>query len=405
MKRIHYSWVVCGACTLVMICNMGLCSNILSVYLPFIEASGINGSEGSAMLSVRCAFSLISMFFVSSYYRRLSLRAGIGIATALAALASAIFALSGSALAYDVGASLAGIAYGLGSSIPTSLLVSRWFSRRQGLALGICASGSGIATVCFPGVITWLVDRWDLRAAFFWQGGFIIFSGIIACMLIRNRPEDMGLTAYGCGEAREEKKAVPTGGPLPAAGWMALAPALLLLGGVGQSGSGHMSILATSSGYSNETAALCVSLFGLILTGGKFLYGAAADCIGVKRTTELFFSLLTAGLLLPLWMDGTALWPCFLLSVLLGLGYPPCTVGVPLWAADFSTEATYERTLKWLQILYAAGGILLSMLPGWLSDRFGNYQSSYGIFAVSTALSILLLKIAYHARQDAGSPE
>ena len=42
MKRGHYAWAVCFSCLLLFLCNMGLCSNILTVYLPFIEARGIS---------------------------------------------------------------------------------------------------------------------------------------------------------------------------------------------------------------------------------------------------------------------------------------------------------------------------------------------------------------------------
>ena len=36
MKRIHYAWVICLCGMWLFVCNMGLCSNILSVYLPFM---------------------------------------------------------------------------------------------------------------------------------------------------------------------------------------------------------------------------------------------------------------------------------------------------------------------------------------------------------------------------------
>lgn len=52
MKKPHYGWAVCIACLFLFLCNMGLCSNILTIYLPFIEDRGIPDSMGSAILSV-----------------------------------------------------------------------------------------------------------------------------------------------------------------------------------------------------------------------------------------------------------------------------------------------------------------------------------------------------------------
>ena len=79
--KFHYAWAVCFATMLLVFCNIGLSSNILAVYLPFIEERGITGTQGSSLVTVRCVFSFISTFFVAAYYEKLSLRAGAALAT------------------------------------------------------------------------------------------------------------------------------------------------------------------------------------------------------------------------------------------------------------------------------------------------------------------------------------
>ena len=81
MKKPHYAWAICLACVWLYLSNIGFCSNVLTVYLPFIEAGGLSDSAGSAILSVRCLFSFLATFGVEAYYKRLSLRAGILIAS------------------------------------------------------------------------------------------------------------------------------------------------------------------------------------------------------------------------------------------------------------------------------------------------------------------------------------
>ena len=66
MKKIHYAWAVCAACVLLMFCNIGLCSNLITVYLPFIEETGISGGLGSAIITVRCLFAFITSGFEHS---------------------------------------------------------------------------------------------------------------------------------------------------------------------------------------------------------------------------------------------------------------------------------------------------------------------------------------------------
>lgn len=140
MKRGHYAWAVCVACLLLFLCNMGLCSNILTVYLPFIEAKGVSDGMGSAILSVRCLFSFLTTFFLSVYYKKFSLRHGILLASIIGTLFPLVFCVAGSnPFIYYLGAILAGFAYGAGVIYPVSLLLSNWFHARRGFAIGLIA--------------------------------------------------------------------------------------------------------------------------------------------------------------------------------------------------------------------------------------------------------------------------
>lgn len=385
-----------------MICNMGLCSNILTVYLPFVEDNGISGSQGSAILSIRCLFSFLSVFFVSYYYKRISLRVGVGIATVLGALAALLFSVSTSAAMYFAAAAVAGIAYGLGSTIPMSLLITNWFEARRGLAMGICSAGSGMATVFFSPVLTALAGHVSLRAAFLFQALFMLLSAALLYALLRETPAQKGLRPYGHGSSTKMSVRHTGSSDLTALGWLLMVPAILVVGGTGQASSGHLSILTTSSGYGTETAAAAASIFGLTLVLSKFLFGGIADRIGTKKTSILFFGIFAAGCLMSLLLDGRSLMLSYLLSGILGFGSPIFAVGVPLWASELSTAGSYERTLKWFQILYAAGGIVFSAIPGMIGDRTGEYVSSFVMFAAAALISLALLLLTYGISDRAG---
>ena len=395
MKRFHYAWVICGACTLLMICNMGLCSNILTVYLPFVEDTGISGSQGSAILSIRCLFSFLSVFFVSCYYRRVSLRMGVGIATVLGALAALLFSVSTSAAMYFTAAAVAGIAYGLGSTIPMSLLITNWFEEQRGLAMGICSAGSGMSTVLFSPVLTALAKHVSLRAAFLFQALFMLLSAVLLYLLLRETPAQKGLRPYGADAIRETTVRHTGSADLAVAGWLMMIPAILVVGGTGQASCGHLSILLTTGGYGAETAAAAASIFGFSLVLSKFLFGGIADRIGTKKTSVLFFGIFAAGCLMALLLDGKSAVTGYQLAAVMGFGSPIFAVGVPLWAAELSTAGSYERTLKWFQVLYAAGGIVFSAIPGMIGDRTGEYVSSYILFAAVALVSLGLLLLTY----------
>ena len=393
----HYAWVICLCGLWLFVCNMGLCSNILSVYLPFIEAGGISHSMGSAILTVRCLFSFAATFLVELYYRKLSLRRGILIASLLGAASALVYSLGGSAFTYFVAAALGGVCYGLGTVFPVSLLLDRWFHTHRGLAIGICTAGSGVSTMLFSPLISALALRYSLRTTFLLQAAFMLTSGLCVFLLLRDDPAKMGLLPYGEGGARKAAAIRVQEGPseLPRSVLWMLALMMLLIGGGGQAFAGHLSVLARSCGYSAAAAAAAVSLQGMVLVCSKFLSGGLADRFGTKGCTSLLMVLFVLGCSAVQFMNGIDLFWCFAPVAVMGFSAAFYTVGPPLWAADLSDRAGYPKLLKWLQIFYNLGGILFSAVPGIIADHTGEYKSSYVLIAAMMLTALLILRWAY----------
>ena len=395
--KLHYAWVVCLCGLWLFVCNMGLCSNILSVYLPFIEAGGLSDSMGSAILSIRCAFSFAVTFLVELYYRKLSLRRGILLASLTGALSAVVYAIGGSAFVYYTGAALGGVAYGLGAIYPVSLLLSNWFHTHRGLALGVSSAGSGVATMLFSPLVSALVLRTSLRTTFLLQAGFMLVSALVVYLILRDVPAEKGLAPYGEGGAAADAREKVQEGPmtLPKGVLWMLALMMLLVGGSGQAFSGHLSVLARSCGYGVSVAATVVSLQGLVLTGSKLLSGGMADRFGPKRCTTLLLLVFILGCALVRLMDGVSLFWCFAPVALMGFGASVYNVGPPLWAGDLSDRAGYPKLLKWLQIFYNLGGILFSAVPGIIADHTGEYKSAYALIACMMMTGLVILRWSY----------
>ena len=398
MKKVHYSWVICAVGTLLLTCTVGATSNAFVAYLPFIKAQGYSGAQVSSILSVRCLFSLLGMLCVERYYKMLNLRAGLALSCLLSAAGFASYAFASAMWMYYFPAMLCGFAYGFGSLIPISILIRRWFSSKRAYAIGICASGTGIATICFPLVITLLVENYGLFNAFMAEAFFLIICGGLIGLLVRNDPHQLGLQPYGAQNSPSGNVAatIKGGCSLPKSYLFFVLAAMLLLGAVGTSGPGHFSVLFTTSGYSTMLASSAISVFGISLTLSKLTYGFVSDRMGGCKSAMLFFSVLTLGCLSCGLVDGKSSILVFLGVILMGLGYPPATVGISVWAADFSQEADYARTLKWFQISYSLGGLIFVSIPGFLYDLTGRYQVAYLTFLCIIPLIAAVIRRTYH---------
>ena len=395
MKNFHYAWVICLASLWLFICNMGLCSNILTIYLPFIEATGISDSMGSAILSVRCFASFITTFFVGIFYQKFSLRTGILLATLTGAAGALVFSIGGNAFIYYIGATLAGIAYGAGCVYPVSLLLSNWFHARRGLAVGISFAGSGVAMLLFSPLLSAMILNHSLRAAFLVQAIFLALSAVLVFLFIRDTPLEKGLTAFGETNAEQKTIHLASSAPLPTLVLAMLGTMMFLNGGAGLAFSGHLSVLTRTSGYSAELAASAFSLFGLVIIFSKLGSGALADRIGVRNCSTLLILVFILGCFLAVGMNGVNTFFPYALAVMLGIGSAIYNTGPPLWAADLSAGEQYAKTLKWLQIFYNLGGIIFTAVPGIIADHTGEYKSSYFLFAAMMLTSLLILLWVY----------
>ena len=189
------------------------------------------------------------------------------------------------------------------------VLLSNWFLRRRGLAVGLLAAGSSLAGATLPLIISPLVNdpalgwRWGVRHArpiAFW-----LFAVIPGFLLLRERPE---LSAPGrtapCTGRRSATSPVPTGSASP----MALRSPRALLPGASARPACGTAIQAMNSqvtiffeqdaGLAPARATLLFSVIFWFSFAGKFLFGLLSDRLAKRRVMLLSALTLLAGCLL-----------------------------------------------------------------------------------------------------------
>ena len=89
----------------------------------------------------------------------------------------------------------------LGTGPILTKIVSQWFVARRGLTLGLVSgAGSFGAMILVPATTTFLVILTWREAYLFLAVLLLLVVLPIGIFLIRNRPEDKGLTPYGSGD-------------------------------------------------------------------------------------------------------------------------------------------------------------------------------------------------------------
>ena len=182
------------------------------------------------------------------------------------------------------------IAIVFAASLPANAVVSRWFVRRRGLALGITAFGLGMAGVLMPPIIAALLPAFGWRLV--WRGTGL-FIGLVAAPLVmwvvRDRPTERDglyyLSSDGTAPAPHAHGSAATSNlswrtVLKRRNFWLLVitylPVLALYGGCAQ----NLAPIAANHGFSQQTAGALLSAFSLSYVASSLTAGLLSDRFG-----------------------------------------------------------------------------------------------------------------------------
>jgi nitrate/nitrite transporter NarK len=222
---------------------------------------------------------------------------------------------------------LAPLALCLSTAVTANALISRWFVRRLGLALGLSAFGIGMAGVLLPPAIGAMLPTIGWRMI--WRGGGVVVALLVLPLVVaaaRNRPTGSEGSYYLSSDGKSDGKLTShhahsaTGSQLSwrevAARknfWLLVAiylPMLSLYGGCAQ----NLGPYAASHGLSAQSAGALLSVLSLSHVIATLVMGLLSDRFG----NRLPFT----GLALVM-VAGTAIFA-------FGAGFPVLAVGCAL---------------------------------------------------------------------------
>lgn len=402
----HYEKIICACCFLLLFTNVGLASTSFSVYQPYLVAlPGVGNSGGSIIVSVRTFISVVAMFVVARYYDKLDCRKGVAIASLCIGIGFAIYALSGDQfLILCAGSVFTGLGYGLGGMVASTMLIGRWFKDHVATAAGIAAVGSGVAAIIIPPIVVALESAFSLTSAFTVESIIAFVNAAILYLVLRNKPEDMGLEPYvdpklaaadAQPDAKKKKGKARVSRNMPAKVVPLMMMAMLFVGGVSVGGPNYMAVLFTSEGFSVSYAAMLVSVNGLCLTLSKLFMGMIFDKAGTKKGSVLFFSIFACGVLLLCLSDMGNPGLSAVGAVLFGFGLALGTVGISIWSIELAPRGQQVKTIRNFQVAYASGGFIFTFLPGFITDATNTYLTTYAILFVMIIIAATVVITLY----------
>ena len=390
-RRLHYAWVILAACMVLYYGSVGLAINCFSTYSPYIlSLNGFTKTQVSLLMTVRTLFQILAVGCTAKFYQHVPPRSGLALAGLTVALGYVLLSFAGSYTAYLVCMAVIGVGYGLGSMVAVSMLLGRWFRAKRTLAVSLVSAMTGLGTMGFPTVIARLVQKHGLAFPFRMEACIIAGAVVIAFLLLRNRPEDLGLKPYGAETGVSAVKKANQKERQPLSKWnLALLYMMLPMTSMTCSaGWQTLSLHASTEGFSSEQVALCVTVAGAALMTGKFIFGTISDRLTLKKTSVLYLLVLLASCLMLIYV-GSVRWLLYPAMALFGGALTTITIGCVTWADDWFPPEQHDQMVARFQMLYSCGSLGTTLLPGLMADLCGGSYVPFLWVCVGSVVFVL----------------
>jgi len=290
-----------------------------------------------------------------------------------------------------------GLVGGGSSLVPYAGVISHWFDKKRGLALGLAAIGVGMSTFLMPSI------AYGLVAATGWRGAYTILGLVImgvtvpvVALFLVDKPQLMGLLPDGEIEATEgpptqrvEVQGLTGVEALRTGTFWLLFVAFFLIGISVVGCLIHLVPLLTDRGVSAQTAAFATSVLGGAVIAGRVSCGYLLDRFFAAYVALIFF-LGAAGGILLLWSGAGGVW-AFVAAFLIGMGMGAENDIIAYAVSRYFGLRAYAEIYGYALISFALGGVVGPLMMGIGYDRTGSYTVVLGVFVLATLAGAVLM--------------
>ncbi len=400
-KRVFYGYYLVVVTFIILVLFNGCAVSVFSLFVRPLEES-LGRGRGEIMAGFTFFYLLVG--FASPLVGRLVDRYGARpvIPVGAIVMGSGFLLLSHASelWLFYLGYVIVGTGAAALGPVPCSAVISNWFKRKRGTALGFMAAGIGAGGVIMAPFVGFMLSHFDWRTAYLSMGILIVVVIVpLALALIRTKPSEMGL--YPDGDAAPPFVPDESGQKHNGSAGFTLKQATgtsafwLIAVAFSFSNFANMSVFQASSsflsdsGYPIATAASALGAVGFGSATGKIVFGWLCDRIQANRACAIGIALQLAGtlMLMSVRPDSTVLlvWGY---GLLLGLGVGAWLPTLSMLSSNNFGLLHYGAVFGTLNLLNATGTATGPLFSGLVHDVTGSYLGAFVTCAILMAIAI-----------------
>ena len=310
---------------------------------------------------------------------------------------------------YYLGYTFVGIGSAATGAVTLSFVVSQWFRRKRGQAIGVMSMGMGAAPIVFaPLTGAFLIPRFGWSNAYLVLGVVaLVFILPLSIFVLRTRPSEMALFPDGVEPATENEgnfaidKSISeednhTGNlssraALKTTAFWFIGLSLVL-------NHAHLGILLSvvphlrDMGFSSGVAVSIVSFQSVVTTLSFYFFGWLCDRVKAAYAAAAGLLLLVLAILILINIKPSSpVWLIWLFSLIMGTGVGSWMPTMSMLTISTFGMASYGAIFGLLSIFQNLGGALGPLAAGYVYDITGDFRRAFIVILVPVVLAIPLV--------------
>ncbi|GAC1306542.1 MAG: MFS transporter [Vulcanimicrobiaceae bacterium] len=404
--RLHYGWVVAATTFAVLIVTAGVRSTPGVLMRPIERELGWTAETISLAVAINIALYGLAGPFAAALMQTFGIRRTmvLGLVTVAGAVFSAGFAREPWQLIVTWGI-LAGLGLGMLAMVLAATVANRWFFERRGLVTGALTAATATGQLIFLPVLAHAAESFGWRSATWIVAAAALCAIPPVVWLMRDRPSDVGLRAYGASQAPPPPSSL--GNPIAIAfgtlGRASKSASFWILAGTfficGASTNGligtHFIAACGDHGIPEVRAAALLAAMGVFDLVGTTASGWLSDRVDNRILLFVYYGLRGLSLIfLPAALDASFAGLSFF-AVFYGLDWiatvPPT---VRLASQAFGSEEA-PIVYGWIAAAHQLGAGTIAFMAGAIRTQFATYAPAFeisGVLCIAAAFAIFALR-------------
>ncbi len=408
-KKSYYFWLIGFATFCLAFIGQGIGNGTKSQYIrPVCDTFHWSTTQFTAGMSIGGGLLMFlgNVFFAVAITKLKGVR-NVFLVGCLAMLgAYAIFYHAHTLIVFDFGWFLFGLSQAYVNTASFSVVVNDWFVEKRGTMLGVVFAGVGIGAVIWSLVVGYVLQYQGWRQAYLYSFIAVAVLSVIALLMLRNKPSDVGLLPYGSGKIPPVDNSAPAAAAQHVYGftlkevlkepfyWIAGIAMVFLIMTI-------MGVFINAPGFlgSQKVTPMVIgsiiSLSFVITTIGNIAGGIAIDKFGVKKVLAFCILCFAIGtFILTTYKPGGSMSTLYGYIILFGFALVTMTVPIPIVTHNLFGNKDFPAIMGTVMAFFSLGGILAGPSGSLSYDKLHSYIPAFYGYIGLAVMALCLLYLA-----------